>query len=204
MKKSLLISLGLSLLLSNTVFAGGSTMQLTTSLNPVAPTAYTGVRSEVFSFGVHAEPQFIQTAKIKDISVSCFTPSTISRAYLLNTNGKILGTASFRKDTSRLDGGTMITAKIKPTRIARIVAGDVSTNFKIAITPKKSAPLQPIECGVSHVTFVNTATRSVISDDSVLLDSYSNFENFVAQQILVLQKNPAPAENDFIIRIQGK
>ncbi len=204
MKKTLLIILCLSLTFSQTVFAGGSGIQLNTAINPVAQIAYRGVRSTVVTFGVHAEPQFFEAVKIKDLSVSCYAPKIISRAYLLNDSGKILGSAVFKNDGRNLEGGAMITAKIKPTRLARIVAGDLSTNFKIAISPKQNAPLRNIECGVSHVTFIDTDTRLVVEDGSVLLDSYAYFENFVTQLVSIKEKNIAPAYDNFIIRIQAK
>lgn len=191
----------LSLLFSNTVFAGGSTIQLTTAISPVATIAYLGVRSPVINFSVHAEPQFIETAKIKDISVSCFTPTILNRAYLLSDSGKVLGTSIFRNDRNNAEAGAMITAKIRPTRLARIPSGDIATRFQIAITPKKNAPVQEIECGISHVTFLNLSTRAVVSDESVLLDDSMNFENFVTQRISILENTP---ENNRIIRIQGK
>ena len=206
MKKSQLIKtvsyistiLCLSLLLTNTVFAGGSSIQLTTQPALVAPSVFPGMRSRVIDFNVHVEPQFIQAAKIKDITVSCYAPKILSRAYLLNDRGRVIGNAAFKNDMNNEEGGDMISAKIRPTRLSRINAGDLVKNFSIAITPKQNAPIREIECGISHVSFIDIQTRSVVNEASILLDGYAYFENFVTQRISILE------ENNRIIRIQGK
>lgn len=202
-KKFIATTLGifvLSLIFLQTAFAGGSGIQLTTKLSPSTHTAYRGMRSNILDFNVHIEPWFVPQAKIKDITVTCFGEKILSRASLMSNTGRLLGSGTFKSGS--FDGGEagpMFWAKIKPIGKTRVNSDGTTKSFTIAITPSFNAPLQSVECGVSHISFLDPITDTNIAEASILRDDYLNNESsFVTQRASILA---TPLK---YIRIQGK